>query len=178
MRQHARRYRPSLRARARFAIVSRWPLRWWWRLSPATRDWWVEEYHRRHGFSTISSLGRTLVYNDALMKALSQPSIDLGADSIRVELVDNTAADAAEKGRATMHTTIDAHAWADNPPAFTVTESPIGNGTVILTVDGYTRDGFAVSTSVHLYFHGREGKATGADLVRQLRDAIDAYLGA
>lgn len=49
MRQpHARPIRPTIRERIRYAVVSRWPLRWWWHLSEPTREWWVAEYGRRH----------------------------------------------------------------------------------------------------------------------------------
>jgi hypothetical protein len=44
---HARPAR-RIRDRARYAILSRWPLRWWYRLSDRQRDWWVEEYNARH----------------------------------------------------------------------------------------------------------------------------------
>lgn len=35
--------------RVKYQILLHWPLRFWWHLSPETRDWWLREYQARNG---------------------------------------------------------------------------------------------------------------------------------
>jgi len=55
-RQHARPYRPTVWHRLKYAALTRFPLRWWWRLPEKTRNWWIAESQRINGWSPMGRM--------------------------------------------------------------------------------------------------------------------------
>lgn len=55
---HASPYKPTLWARLKYAVLTRFPLRWWWRLPESTRGWWIKESQARQGWTVMGRLRR------------------------------------------------------------------------------------------------------------------------
>lgn len=53
---HARKYTPGIRARVKYAVLTHFPLRWWFRLPERTRDWWIRESQMRQGWSPMGRI--------------------------------------------------------------------------------------------------------------------------
>jgi hypothetical protein len=53
---HARPYKPTRWDRVKYAVLTLFPLRWWWRLPESTRDWWIRESQLRHGWSPMGRI--------------------------------------------------------------------------------------------------------------------------
>jgi len=55
-RAQAHPYHPTIRHRLKYAVLTRFPLRFWWHLPQSTRDWWAKESQMRRGWSPMGRM--------------------------------------------------------------------------------------------------------------------------